>query len=116
MKSPSTHSALQPMNASDSGGEALFKKGELVGVPCAIQPGPFPHERVIAVETDDGVFSGFAQRSHLRTEDGERGYLEAVVIQASRDSIVVRLFGSFFRTAVGIASVPRTGLTRIAAQ
>jgi hypothetical protein len=61
------------------------------------------------------VFFGFAQRNHLRTDDGARGYLEAVVIRASHDSIVVRLFGLFFRTAVGVASVPRSGVTRIAA-
>jgi len=113
MKSLST---LEPLSlATRSGIDIAFKEGELVGVPCTIQPGPFLDERLIAVETDDGLFSGFAKQSNLRSDDGERGFVEGVVIAASTDSIVVRLFGSFFRTALGIASVRRSGLTRIAA-
>src|SRR5262245_47407602 len=115
MKSRSAAKPLPPANAPGTGSEMVFKEGELVGVPCTIQPGPFPDERLSAVETDDGPFSGFAKQSNLRTENGEQGFVEGVVIEASSDSIVVRLFGSFFRTALGIASVRRSGLTRIAA-
>jgi hypothetical protein len=115
MKTRTTSATLPPVNATDTGGETTFKEGELIGVPCTIQPGPFADERVIAVETEDGLFVGFAKQSNLHTDDGEGGYLEAVVIEASSDSIVVRLFGSFFRTAMGLASVPRSGLTRVTA-
>jgi hypothetical protein len=115
MTSQSASKSLPPVNTARAGSEMAFKEGEIVGVPCTIQPGPFPNERLIAVETEDGPFSGFAKQSNLRSDDGEQGFVEGVVIQASRDAIVVRLFGSFFRTALGIASVQRSRLTRIEA-
>jgi hypothetical protein len=84
-------------------------------VPCTIQLGPFSDERLISVETEDGPILGFVQQNNLRTADGEQGFVKGVVVEASSDSITVRLFGSFFTTALGIASVRRDGLTRIAA-
>jgi len=32
-----------------------FASGELVGVPCSIQHGAFPDERLVMVETEDGA-------------------------------------------------------------
>jgi hypothetical protein len=93
-----------------------FKEGDLVGVPCSIQLGPFPDERLIAVETEDGPLSGFVKSANLQTADGEHGLVRGAVVDASSDSIVVRLFGSFFTTALGFALVKRSGLTHITAQ
>jgi hypothetical protein len=93
-----------------------FKEGDLVGVPCSIQLGPFPDERLIAVETEDGPLAGFVRSSNLQTSDGQHGLVRGAVIDVSRDSITVKLFGSFFTTALGLASVRRSGLTHISAQ
>jgi hypothetical protein len=94
--------------------EVLFNEGELVGVPCTSQPGPFPDERLIAVETHDGLLSGFVKQDHLHVAD-DRVFVMGVVLEARDDSIAVKLFGSFFTTAAGLAFVRRHGLTRIAA-
>jgi hypothetical protein len=92
-----------------------FVRGELVGVPCSIQSGAFPHERVVMVETDDGAICGFVKQSDLEMSDEASGYLKSAVVQISRDSVVVRMFGSFFTTALGFASVRPDGLRRLAA-
>ncbi len=91
-----------------------FNNGEIIGVPCSMQPGPFAHERVICVDATDGPLTGFADQVNLQSCDGKSGFIKAVVLDASSDAVKVRLFGSFFRTAVGLAYVRRTGLTRIA--
>ena len=94
-----------------------FKNGELIGVPCSIQPGPFPDERFIAAETAHGLLSGFAKQADLQVDDdGENGLVKGIVLDAGKDSVTVRLFGSFFATALGIASVRPSGLTRLAPQ
>jgi len=92
-----------------------FSEGELVGVPCSIQLGPFPDECLVTVETEDGPLSGFVKRANLQTSDEDRGLVKGIVVEAARDSITVRLLGSFFTTALGVASVRRGGLTRLAA-
>jgi hypothetical protein len=98
-----------------------FANGELVGVPCSIQRGPFPDEHLVMVETDDGTIWGFVQQSNLQMGDGtgndmSRGYIKSAVVEDARESILVRMFGSFFTTALGLASVKRNCLTRLAAQ
>ena len=90
-----------------------FSNGEIIGVPCSMQPGPFAHERVICVDATDGPLTGFADQVNLQSGDGKRGFIKAIVLDASSDSVKVRLFGSFFRTAVGLAFVARPGLTRM---
>ncbi len=95
--------------------EMIFKEGELVGVPCAIQLGPFPDERLITVETQDGLLSGFVKQGNLRPTDDEHGFVKGLLVGVSKDSVTVKLFGSFFTTALGMASVRRNGLTRMAA-
>jgi hypothetical protein len=94
-----------------------FKVGDLVGVPCAIQAGPFPDEKLVTVETSDGEISGFVKESSLEIDphDPEHGRVKSAVVAATEESIVVKLFGSFFTTAQGVASVRRNNLTRIAA-
>ena len=92
-----------------------FKRGELIGVPCSIQLGPFPDERLVTVETDAGIISGFVKEDNLETSDGERGLVKGTVVDATDDSITVKLFGSFFTTAQGVASVKPDSLTHLAA-
>jgi len=90
-----------------------LNNGEIIGVPCAMQSGPFAHERFICVDAEDGPLMGFADQVNLQSSDGKRGFIKAVVLDASSDAVKVRLFGSFFRTAVGLAYVRRTGLAKI---
>ncbi len=92
-----------------------FEKCELIGVPCEIGPGCFPHERMISVETESGNLLGFVKRTDLETSDEERGYIRGSVVDTSSDSLTVRLFGEFFNSAMGIVSVRRDGLIHLAA-
>jgi hypothetical protein len=98
-----------------------FANGELVGVPCSVQRGPFPEEHLVKVETEDGTIWGFVQQSDLQMSDGagndvSRGYIKSAVVEEAGESILVRMFGSFFTTAIGLASVKRNCLTRLAPQ
>lgn len=93
-----------------------LKQGELVGVPCSIQPGPFADEHFVAAETADGTICGFVREENLKIDDGERGYIASTVISDNNSSILVRMFGSFFTTAMGLATVSRSGLLRLSPQ
>jgi hypothetical protein len=95
--------------------EMELHNGEIVGVPCSIRTGHFPHERLIAVDADSGPLVGFADPKNLQTIDGERGLIRGVVVDTSKDPVVVRLFGEFFRTAMGLTHVQRELLTRLEA-
>lgn len=97
-----------------------FKNGELVGVPCFIQLGPFSEERLVEVDTEDGTICGFVQQDNLHmfseSDDSHRGYVKGAVVEQASRSILVRMFGSFFTTALGFASVKPNHLMRLAAQ
>lgn len=98
--------------------DMMFNVGDLVGVPCVIQAGPFPDEKLVTVETSDGPISGFVKESSIQIDnpvDPEHGHVKGTVVAATEETLTVKLFGSFFTTAQGVASVRRQNLTRIAA-
>jgi hypothetical protein len=99
------------------GVDMTLKAGDLVWVPCAMQAGPFPDELAVSVETRDGVISGFVKRSNLKIDpaDASRGHIKGAIVEATDDSTTVKLYGSFFTTAQGVASVGRHSLARYAA-
>lgn len=80
---------------------AIFKPGQRVNIPCERQPGAFPGEFLVKIETDKGVVSGFVKENHLITHEG-RFYVLGEVVETSADSITVRVPGSFFTTAAGL--------------
>jgi hypothetical protein len=94
-----------------------FVNGELVGVPCSIQLGPFSEERLVGVETEEGVIWGFVRQDDLQmnnqVSEMTRGYVKGAVVEQANESILVRMCGSFFTTALGLASVKRNCLTRL---
>ena len=82
-----------------------IKVGDIIGVFCEVQPGPFSDERVLTIETVDGPISGFVRQENLRNT--EKGWVvRAEVRNISNDTIEVRIDGSFFTTN-GVASVPK---------
>lgn len=96
----------------------VYSKGDLVGVPCSIQLGPFPDEHLVTVETEDGFISGFVKDENLRVSesDSEHGFVKGMVVRdIDDDRVEVRIYGSFFTTASGLASVRPNGLTKLAA-
>jgi hypothetical protein len=83
--------------------------GEQIEILCEVQPGPFPGEHLISVETLDGPVSGFVTEDYLRERpDGWR--VRGIVQEVRSDSLKVMLFGSFFTTN-GLATIqPRLAM------
>ena len=83
---------------------AQFHRGQIVNIPCIIQQGAFRDEVLVTIESDKGVVSGFLKSSLVVHRNG-RNYVRGVVIEASADSVKVRVPGSFFTTAAGLTTV-----------
>jgi hypothetical protein len=79
--------------------------GDVVGIWCTVQPGPFSEERLISFETVDGPISGFVRETELR-QRGDRWQVGAVILAIRGDNLEVKVQGSFFTTN-GLAMVPR---------
>jgi hypothetical protein len=79
--------------------------GDIVGIQCTVQPGPFSGERLISFDTVDGPISGFVKDEDLKEVEGQ-WYCRALIQNMHDDVLSVRVKGSFFTTN-GIAEVPR---------
>jgi hypothetical protein len=94
-----------------------FETRDLVGIPCEIALGAFPHERWIQIETEEGPFIGLVEKEgNLQTSDDKQGLVMGIVINSSAESVTVKLFGSFVRSALGFVSVDPKKLVRLAPQ
>lgn len=82
-----------------------FQEGDLVGIPCAMQPGPFPDEFLVEIKTIHGPLSGFVDEEDLLELD-HHPYLRGIVQAVDDDIITVLIRGSYFRTT-GIAEFQR---------
>ena len=79
------------------------RPGETVLVPTDVKAGAFPGEKLVTVNTEAGVVSGFAKADAIvQTGDGQ--YLYAEVKTVSPKTLTVRLMGSFF-TTTGLADI-----------
>lgn len=74
-----------------------FQTGDLIGVVCEVQPGPFSDERLVTLDTVDGIISGFVKESELR-ENGSRWEVRGRIQEISGDRLKVQIYGSFFTT------------------
>jgi len=94
-------------NEEQKGGQvrSKFRSGQVVKVPCHVQPGAFPDERLVTIPTDKGDISGFVKAEYVTESQGTSGYVQGTVVEVGPDAIKVRLPGSFFTTALGVASV-----------
>ena len=81
----------------DAGGPYATMEN-IVFVPCKVQDGAFPHERVIYVETVDGFISGFIQTKHIKGDAQGGYYIEGVVVESQGGTLLVKVPGSFFTT------------------
>src|SRR5215475_14245121 len=83
---------------------AQFRRGQKVNIPCKVQKGAFPDEVLVTIETDKGIVSGFLKSALILEHKGQQ-YVQGVVVEASSDSVQVRVPGSFFTTAAGLTTV-----------
>jgi len=79
-----------------------LQKGQMIGIPCKVFPGAFPHEVMVIIETLTGEVSGFVRRDEFIRIKDDHGYLPARIVDVSSDTVTVLLKGSFF-TTTGLA-------------
>jgi hypothetical protein len=77
--------------------------GETVLVPTSVKAGAFPGEKLISVNTEGGVVSGFAKTDAIIERDNSQ-YILAEVRNVTAKILTVKLAGSFF-TTTGLADV-----------
>lgn len=77
--------------------------GQTVLVPTDVQPGAFPDEKLVTVNTISGPISGFAKNNFIVSRNNSN-YLQARVKNVSTNVLTVVLFGSFF-TTTGLADI-----------
>lgn len=85
-----------------------FSVNEAVRIPVDLQPGAFKDEFLVTFKVDGEVLSGFVKRSYLDISEGQRGFVEAKILEVTRDYITLQIPGSFFTVANGRTSVPST--------
>lgn len=81
-----------------------FNVGDVVEIPCSVGPGAFSGERLITIELDGNPLSGFVQANYVR-ESGDRGIILGRIKDVTDQTVTIQLPGSYFTTAVGMASV-----------
>jgi hypothetical protein len=79
--------------------------GQMIRVPCKVQPGPFSEEHLVTIDTVDGPISGFIREDNLIQSNG-KWYAQGVVREIQEDAVLVWIKGSFFTTN-GLANVSR---------
>lgn len=80
-----------------------FKPGQAVKIPCAVDPGAFPGERLVTVRSEGDTISGFVRQEFIQD-----GYVLGRVVAVETDRIVVKIPGSFMSLASGTTSVSAT--------
>jgi hypothetical protein len=79
--------------------------GDTILVPVKCERGPFSDERLISFDSLDGPISGFINSDQVEHRGG-KAFIRARVLAVARDSISLRLHGSFF-TTTGLAHIDR---------
>lgn len=82
-----------------------FSIGQEVRIPCRVQPGPFEEELQVSIKVEDEFLSGFVNKDSV-VFIHEKAFLRATIIGVAADSVKVKMPGSFFTVASGLASVP----------
>ena len=71
--------------------EHRFTVGQHIHVPCHYSQGTFPHEWIVTIVTDEGSFSGFAERRHIRELQAPVGVIYGVILEADEETILVQV-------------------------
>jgi len=79
--------------------------GKKVKIPCNIQPGAFSSERLITIETDETIFSGFINIEHLEEETESRGYVVGTIMSVDPEYYTIKTPASLFTSAAGRTSI-----------
>ena len=86
------------------------RPGQTVLVPTNVKAGAFPGEKLVSVETTGGIVSGFA-KSDAIVEQSNAQYIKAEVKNVTRQTLTVKLAGSFF-TTTGLADISSSSVLK----
>jgi len=75
---------------------ADFEPGQSVKIACSVEPGAFPGERLVMVESEGEKISGFVREEFVR-----EGYVLGRIVSVEVNRIIVKIPGSFFTRAAG---------------
>jgi hypothetical protein len=78
-----------------------FTIGQLVAMPCSVEPVSIPGERLVTLDLPGERMSGF-----VRSDFVDAATVRAIVVSVSGSSVTVTLPGSFFVRETSRASVP----------
>lgn len=81
-----------------------FKKGTVVAIPCTVQPGAFPMEKLVSIQSLFGIITGFVPSDSQSYVQGDQGYIRGIVRKVQADKVLVEMKGSFF-TTTGLAEL-----------
>lgn len=89
---------------------SVLTVGSKVKIPCNIQPGAFSSERLITIETDETIFSGFInieylEDEYLEEENESRGYVVGTIISEGHEHFTIKIPASLFTSAEGQTSI-----------
>ena len=80
-----------------------FKEGDFIGIPCEALDVPFP-EKLVVIETLDGIREGFVHPDELRQTDGQ-WQIRGIAHKIEKDRLVAWVWGEFTLTN-GIINLP----------
>ncbi len=66
-----------------------------VWVPCSIQPGAFPNERIVIIKIDGEEWSGFVPVDFIEEKEKKTGptRVRAQVVEQAKDKILLQIPG-----------------------
>jgi hypothetical protein len=88
-----------------------FKRGQIVRIPCEIQPGAFRNEHLVTIEIEGRKLSGFVQDSYI-TKEANINFVIATIIRVTAEGLLVDIPGSFFTVASGETCLPPAWATK----
>jgi len=91
----------------------LLETGAEVQILCTAEIGAFPDERLVSIETYNGIISGFVSEADVHENPDGTTYLVGTIHGVEDDKIHVFLRGSFF-TTTGIAMFSRKSMEQFA--
>lgn len=74
-----------------------LKVGELIGIPCSVQDGPFEREVLVEFESLDGTISGFTSAINIQEQGGQH-FIKGRILAIKGTVIQAMVEGSFFTT------------------
>lgn len=81
-----------------------YETGDVIEIPCSIEPGAFIGEYFVTIRLDGEDVSGFVPRGLVSVIGESEAYISGTIERVLGSTITVRIPGSYF-TTTGIADI-----------